>query len=47
MDWKYIAVSIVGIACLFLFLACVWHDMVPHIADLYLEAIVITPEGVR
>jgi hypothetical protein len=47
MNWKYFAVSTVGTICLFLFLASVWHDMVPHIADLYLEAIVITPEGVR
>ena len=46
MNWRYLAVGAVGIACLFLFLASVWHDMVP-ITDLYLEAIVITPEGVR
>lgn len=47
MNWRYLAVGAVGIACLFLFLASVWHDMVPHVADLYLEAIVVTPEGAR
>jgi len=46
MNWKYFAVSTVGIICLFLFLASVWRDMVP-LSDLYLEAVVITPEGVR
>ena len=43
MKWTHIAVSAVGIICLFLFLASVWHDMVPHVADLYLEPIVIKP----
>ena len=47
MNWKYLAVSAVIVICFFLFLASLWHDMVPHVADLYLEAIVITPEGVR
>jgi len=46
MDWKYIAVSIVGIACLFLFLACVWHDLI-SVTDLYLEEIIITPGSVQ
>ena len=46
MNWKYLALGTAGIVCLFLFLASIWHDMVP-IADLYLEGIIITPEGVR
>lgn len=47
MNWKYLTISTVAVICLFLFLALVWHDMLPHVADLYLEAIVITPEGAR
>ena len=47
MNWKYLAVGTVGIVCLFLFLASVWHDLAPTVADLYLEAIVVKPEGVR
>ena len=47
MNWKYLAVSAVCIIFFFLFLASVWHDLVPNVADLYLEAIVVKPEGVR
>jgi len=46
MNWKYLAVSTICVICFFLFLASLWHDMVP-LSDLYLEAVVITPEGVR
>jgi len=46
MNWKYLAVSAVFVICFFLFLASVWYDMVP-IADLYLEGLVVTPEGAR
>ena len=42
MNWKYLAVSAVIVICFFLFLASVWHDMVP-IADIYLETIKVTP----
>ena len=47
MNWKYLAVSAVIVICFFLFLASAWYDLLSPIADLYLEAIVITPEGVR
>lgn len=47
MNWKHIAVSTVLIICLFLVLASVWQDMVPNVADLYLEAIVVKPEGAQ
>ena len=47
MNWKYLAISTVVVLCFFLWLASAWHGIVGSIADLYLEAIVIKPEGVR
>ena len=45
MNWKHIVIGIIGTVCLFLFLGSVWHDLHPDLADLYLETIVINPEG--
>ena len=45
MNWKYILVGIVGTACLFGFLASVWHDFVSNDAILILDEIVVTPDN--
>lgn len=45
MNWKYLAVSAVCIIFFFLFLASAWNDLLRPVADLYLEEIVVKPEG--
>ena len=45
MNWKPLAVGLVGGVCLFLFLASIWHDMHQEDVIIMLEEIVVTHDN--